>query len=114
MISVTKPPTTVEASATDLEAEAGPNGGDAVAVRPAGLARGALAGLVAAGLALGVGEFVAGAVKGSTAPIVGVGNWVIDHVPPSVKTFAIRTFGTHYKQALIVGTTISQIGRAHV
>lgn len=107
MISVTKPPTTVEASAADLEAEAGPNGGDAVAVRPAGLARGALAGLVAAGLALGVGEFVAGAVKGSTAPIVGVGNWVIDHVPPSVKTFAIRTFGTHDKQALIVGTTIS-------
>ena len=83
-------------------------------MRRAGTARGVLAGCLAAGLALGVGELVAGLLKGSTAPVVAVGNWVIDHVPSSVKTFAIRTFGTHDKQALIVGTIVSLLTFAAV
>jgi DMSO/TMAO reductase YedYZ molybdopterin-dependent catalytic subunit len=36
-----------------------------------------------------------------------VGNWVVDHVPSSVKEFAIRNFGSNDKRALIVGTTIA-------
>jgi DMSO/TMAO reductase YedYZ molybdopterin-dependent catalytic subunit len=37
---------------------------------------------------------------------VAVGGLVIDNVPPSVKDFAIRTFGQNDKAALIVGTLV--------
>lgn len=69
--------------------------------------RGAVAGLAAAIAALGVGELVTGFVRGTTSPVVSVGNWVVDHVPPSVKEFAIRNFGSNDKKALIAGTTIA-------
>src|SRR4051812_12235793 len=74
--------------------------------RPPPLAplRGAAAGLLAAGAALGVAELVSGVMAGAPSPVVAVGNWVVDHVPPAVKTFAIRTFGSNDKRALIVGT----------
>ena len=56
-------------------------------------------------MALGVAELV-GALLDIESPIVAVGGWVIDHVPPFVKTFAIETFGTNDKPALIVGTLV--------
>jgi DMSO/TMAO reductase YedYZ molybdopterin-dependent catalytic subunit len=67
---------------------------------------GALAGLLAAAMSLAVAELLGGALD-VASPVVAVGGWVIDHVPPFVKTFAIRTFGTNDKRALIVGTLIS-------
>ena len=67
--------------------------------------QGAIAGLLAAAVALGVAELV-GALLDIESPIVAVGGWVIDHVPPFVKTFAIETFGTNDKPALIVGTLV--------
>jgi DMSO/TMAO reductase YedYZ molybdopterin-dependent catalytic subunit len=84
---------------------AGRRGGEAPARRTAPL-RGAVAGSLAAAAALGVAELSSGVLAGSPSPVVAVGNWVVDHVPPAVKTFAIRTFGSNDKRALIVGTVI--------
>ena len=65
--------------------------------------RTALAGLIAAGLALGIGELVAGISSRLSAPVISVGNRVVDAVPGSVKDFAIETFGTNDKKALLIG-----------
>ena len=59
--------------------------------------RGALAGILAAALGLGVGELVAGLARSAAAPVVPVGQVVIDHVPISVKEWAIRNFGSSDK-----------------
>lgn len=70
--------------------------------RPARL-RSAAAGLIAAGIALAVGELVAGLSSQLTSPVISVGNRVIDAVPRQVKDFAIETFGTNDKIALLAG-----------
>jgi DMSO/TMAO reductase YedYZ molybdopterin-dependent catalytic subunit len=66
--------------------------------RPAaGLA--ALAGVVAAAVALGLSELVAGLL---TAPslVAAVGGFVIDHQPPGAKDLVVRLFGDNDKLAL--------------
>ena len=68
--------------------------------------QGIAAGLLAAGVALGIGELISGLVRGTASPVVSVGSFVIDHTPPSLKVFAVRTFGTNDKPALIIGTLI--------
>ena len=65
--------------------------------------RGALAGLLAGGAALAVGELVAGIGGSRRAPVIAVGDLVIDNVPRPVKDLAIETFGTNDKVALLVG-----------
>jgi DMSO/TMAO reductase YedYZ molybdopterin-dependent catalytic subunit len=67
---------------------------------------GALAGLLAAAVALGVAELVAGLVGPASSPVVAVGDVVITLTPEPVKDFAIRTFGEHDKVALVVGTLV--------
>jgi DMSO/TMAO reductase YedYZ molybdopterin-dependent catalytic subunit len=62
-----------------------------------------LAGLLAAGVALSVGELIAGLSSSLTSPLVAVGNRVIENVPRSVKDFAIQRFGTNDKVALVAG-----------
>jgi DMSO/TMAO reductase YedYZ molybdopterin-dependent catalytic subunit len=64
---------------------------------------GALAGIVAALVALGLAETIAGISRSWRSPIIDVGDRVIDNVPPFVKDFAIETFGTNDKLALLVG-----------
>src|SRR6478735_6100467 len=64
---------------------------------------GALAGLLAAAVALGAGELVAGLVGPASSPVVAVGNAAITLVPESMKEFAIRTFGERDKLALVAG-----------
>ncbi|MFJ3176526.1 sulfite oxidase [Streptomyces roseus] len=66
-------------------------------------ARGALAGLLAAFTALAVAELVAGLVRPAAGPVTVVGGAVIDRTPPSVKDFAIRTFGENDKAVLQLG-----------
>ena len=66
----------------------------------------ALAGLLAAMLALGVAELVAAAVGPASSPVVAVGDAAITLTPEPVKTFAIRTFGENDKTALVVGTLV--------
>lgn len=65
--------------------------------------RGAIAGLLAGGVALAIGELVAGLGRSQRAPVIAVGDLVIDAVPRPVKDFAIDTFGTNDKIALLVG-----------
>ncbi len=67
---------------------------------------GAVLGLLVGGVALGVAHLVAGFVGGSSSPVVAVGEFVIDAVPGWLKSFAIRTFGTHDKLALLLGIGI--------
>ncbi len=67
---------------------------------------GPVAGVVSAGVALGVAELVAVVAGPRSAPLVAVGGFVIDHVPGPVKEFATSTFGTHDKTALLTGTAV--------
>src|SRR3954471_2250624 len=64
---------------------------------------GGLAGLIAAAVALGVAELVAGLVGRAASPVVAVGNAAITLVPEPLKEFAIRTFGANDKLALVSG-----------
>jgi DMSO/TMAO reductase YedYZ molybdopterin-dependent catalytic subunit len=64
------------------------------------------AGIVAAGVALGVGELVAVLTGAGSGPLVAVGGVVVDTVPAPVKDFGIRVFGVHDKTALLSGTAI--------
>lgn len=100
--------------------------------------RAAIAGVVAAAVALGVAELVAVFTGPRSAPLIAVGGVVVDSAPEPAKQFAIALFGVHDKTALLVGTGIllalfaaligiganldrmygylgiDQIGRAHV
>ena len=67
---------------------------------------GALAGLLAAAVALGVAELVAGFVRPEAAPVQAVGSGLINLSPEPVKNFAIRTFGSNDKTALIIGVLV--------
>lgn len=67
---------------------------------------GAAAGAVAAITALGVAEGVRAVRAAWEHPVVSVASWVVDRAPSWLKMFAIRTFGTADKPALLVGTTV--------
>ncbi len=66
----------------------------------------ALAGLLAAAVALGVAQLVSALTGPSSAPVIAVGDTVITLTPEPVKQFAIRTFGENDKIALVVGTLV--------
>ncbi|MEJ5915207.1 molybdopterin-dependent oxidoreductase [Pseudokineococcus sp. 1T1Z-3] len=63
----------------------------------------ALAGVLAAALTLGVAQVVAAVVAPRSAPVIAVGDTFIDLTPAWLKDFAIETFGTNDKVALLVG-----------
>jgi DMSO/TMAO reductase YedYZ molybdopterin-dependent catalytic subunit len=69
--------------------------------RRARSALGALAGLLAALVALGTAELAAAVVRPQASPVVAVGGSVIDATPVWLKDFAIRTFGANDKPVLI-------------
>lgn len=94
--SIDVPPPNRSPLAPDPSANSGQN-------TPARRWRWALAGLLSGGFGLAVAELFVGATDGFTSPILSVGNKAIDLVPVPVKNFAIRTFGTHDKQALLFG-----------
>lgn len=64
---------------------------------------GALTGIVATGLGLALGEVVAGLSRSLQSPIIAVGERFIDLTPAWLKDWAIDTFGTDNKRALLVG-----------
>ena len=64
---------------------------------------GMLAGLLAAAVAVGVGQLLAGIVAPDGSPVVAVGEASIDHTPPAVKNFAISAFGSNDKVVLVAG-----------
>jgi DMSO/TMAO reductase YedYZ molybdopterin-dependent catalytic subunit len=80
------------------------HGGAVVAAARAPAA--ALAGLVSAGVALGAGELIAGVDDGLASPVEAVAGEVINRVPRSVERFAIETFGSNDKLALVIGILV--------
>ena len=72
----------------------------------------ALVGLVSAAATLATAEAVALIVAPESAPVLAVGSWVIDIVPPWVKDAAIALFGTADKIALLVGLGILVVALA--
>jgi DMSO/TMAO reductase YedYZ molybdopterin-dependent catalytic subunit len=74
--------------------------------RRAGLGLGAIAGLLAAATALGVGQLVAGLTGASGSPVVAVGELQIDFTPPWLKNFAITEFGSDDKLVLVSGILV--------
>ena len=68
--------------------------------------RDVLSGALAAGLALGVSEMLAGIIARVPSLVESLGNWVIDNVPSSVKEWAIATFGTADKPILLASIIV--------
>jgi DMSO/TMAO reductase YedYZ molybdopterin-dependent catalytic subunit len=68
--------------------------------------RSGIAGIVGSGLALGVGELLAGLFDGVPSPLAAVGSQVVDWSPPFLKDFAIAVFGTGDKLALAIGIAV--------
>jgi DMSO/TMAO reductase YedYZ molybdopterin-dependent catalytic subunit len=58
------------------------------------------AGIVSAGLALGVAELLAAFMGPERAPLAALGNTVVDHTPDGLREWAISTFGTNDKTVL--------------
>lgn len=70
--------------------------------------RAAATGLIAVIAALGAGHLVAGLLLSpGSSPFLAVGNAAIDRTPAAVKDFAIRTFATNDKPALLVGMAVT-------
>ncbi|WP_406232743.1 molybdopterin-dependent oxidoreductase [Nocardia sp. NBC_01009] len=59
-----------------------------------------MAGIVSAGLALGVAELLAAFMGPERAPLAALGNTVVDHTPDGLREWAISTFGTNDKTVL--------------
>ena len=68
--------------------------------------RGAVAGILTALFALGIAELLASLIDDQASPIVAVGSAAIDATPEWLKSFAIRTFGSNDKVALMVGMVV--------
>ncbi|TFV86485.1 molybdopterin-binding oxidoreductase [Blastococcus sp. CT_GayMR16] len=60
--------------------------------------------MLAAAVALGAAELVAGVVGPASSPVVAVGDAAITLTPEWLKQFAISTFGANDKVALVAGT----------
>ena len=71
-----------------------------------GLTTGIVTGLITAAVALGVGQLVAGITGPQGSPVVAVGSAAIDLTPPPLKNFAISTFGSNDKTALVTGILV--------
>ncbi len=65
-----------------------------------------LAGIVGVAASLGFGELVSGLISSVSSPITAIGERLIDWSPPALKDFAVTTFGTADKPALLIGTVI--------
>ena len=64
---------------------------------------GAVAGLLALAVFLGLAELAAALVGPTSAPAIAIGQGAIDLTPPALKDFAIRTFGEDDKVVLLAG-----------
>jgi DMSO/TMAO reductase YedYZ molybdopterin-dependent catalytic subunit len=70
----------------------------------------AFAGMIAAAVALGTSELIAGLLSGSSSLIAAVGQTIIDFQPPGAKDVVVALFGTNDKLALelfVAGTAVA-------
>jgi hypothetical protein len=75
--------------------------------RRGGLLPGAVAGFLAAAVALGVANLVAAFVRPQASPIIAVGGAFIDRTPPALKNFAVQRFGQNDKNMLLLGMYVT-------
>jgi DMSO/TMAO reductase YedYZ molybdopterin-dependent catalytic subunit len=68
---------------------------------------GAAIGLLSGAVAIGVGQLAAGIVGAGSSPVLAVGGAAVDASPEWLKSFAIRTFGSDDKTALLTGIGIT-------
>jgi DMSO/TMAO reductase YedYZ molybdopterin-dependent catalytic subunit len=89
-----------------------PDAGTPPAIPVLTAARAAVSGLVAALVALGLGELLAGVVAGLPSPVSAVGAAAIDLAPPGSKEVMVSLFGTGDKLALflIVAAAVLMVG----
>ena len=57
----------------------------------------ALAGAIAAGVSMAVGELIAGVVSGAPSLVLAIGSLIIDLQPPGAKDLVVSLFGTNDK-----------------
>jgi DMSO/TMAO reductase YedYZ molybdopterin-dependent catalytic subunit len=88
---------TAEAADADVEKEA------AMGTRVETCLRGGLAGLVSVLAGVAVGELVALPISSYASPYQAVAAFLVDHAPAFAREFAIDTFGTADKTALMIG-----------
>src|SRR5215467_9015732 len=67
---------------------------------------GAVAGVLAAAVAVGAAQLAAGLTVPQASPVVAVGQAAIDLTPAPVKNFAISAFGTADKTVLLGGILV--------
>ncbi|MGH3152361.1 MAG: molybdopterin-binding oxidoreductase, partial [Streptosporangiaceae bacterium] len=67
---------------------------------------GAVAGVLTAAVAMGIGQLFAGLTNPESSPVIAVGQASIDLTPPALKDFAISTFGANDKTALLTGILV--------
>ena len=72
---------------------------------PSALA-GAASGILAAAVAMGIGQVAAGLTVPQSSPVIAVGQAAIDLTPPPVKDFAISAFGVDDKNVLLGGILV--------
>jgi len=72
-----------------------------------GLLAGAVAGFLAAAVALGVANLIAAFVRPQASPIIAVGEAFIDRTPPALKNFAVQKFGENDKNMLLLGMYVT-------
>jgi DMSO/TMAO reductase YedYZ molybdopterin-dependent catalytic subunit len=72
-----------------------------------GIWRGALAGVLTAAVAVGIGELMAWLIRPAASPVIAVGNRLIDFTPERVRQWAIRNFGTNDKHMLLTGIYVA-------
>jgi hypothetical protein len=71
------------------------------------LIAGAMAGFLAAAVALGVANLTAAFVRPQASPIIAVGGAFIDRTPPALKNFAVQKFGENDKSMLLLGMYVT-------
>jgi hypothetical protein len=81
--------------------------GSAAPRRGRGLLPGAIAGFLAAAVALGTANLVAAFVRPQASPIIAVGEAFIDRTPPALKNFAVEKFGENDKNVLLLGMYVT-------
>jgi len=67
---------------------------------------GALCGLLAAAVAMGIAQLLAGISIPAASPVIAVGEVAINHTPLAVKDWATSTFGTNDKTVLLLGVFV--------
>jgi hypothetical protein len=72
-----------------------------------GVIVGAVMGLLAAGVAIGIATLAAAFFRPQASPIIAVGEAFIDRTPPALKNFAVQKFGENDKTMLLLGMYVT-------